>query len=182
VRKVLLAILVLIAGLVLVIQSRPSAYHIERSVVVQAPAPAVYAHVADFHQWNAWSPWDKFDPAMKKDYAGDPGAVGSSYQWAGNDKVGEGKMTITKIDPPQSAVVDLEFVKPFASSCTSGFAFAPEGAGTKVTWWMDGKSTFMTKAMSLFGGDMDKMVGPDFERGLTQLKTVVEASPAGAAH
>jgi hypothetical protein len=181
VRKVLLVILILIAGLVVLISSRPSTYHVERSVTVNASAETVYPHLADFHQWGEWSPWDKLDPAMKKDYAGDPGAVGSSYHWAGNDKVGEGRMTLTKGDPGQSVGIDLEFIKPFAGKCQTGFALAPAGVGTKVTWSMDGTSNFMAKAMELFAGNMDKMVGPDFDRGLNGLKTVVETAPAEAA-
>ena len=180
-RKILLAILVVIAGLGLVIETRPSSYHVERSTTVNAPAEAVYAHVADLHQWAAWSPWDKLDPAMKKDYSGEPGAVGSSYHWAGNDKVGEGRMTVARAEPGKSVGLDLEFIKPFAGKCETGFALAPDSAGTKVTWTMDGKSNFMAKAMELFGGNMDKMIGPDFEHGLAGLKTVVEAAPAEAA-
>jgi hypothetical protein len=181
VRKVLLVVLILIAGLGLVIETRPSAYHVERSTTVNASTDAVYGHVADLHQWGAWSPWDKLDPAMKKDYSGDAGAIGSSYHWTGNDKVGEGRMTVTQADPGKDVGFDLEFIKPFAGKCKTGFAFAPEGAGTKVTWTMDGTSNFMAKAMELFAGNMDKMIGPDFEHGLAGLKQVVEASPAEAA-
>jgi hypothetical protein len=39
---------------------------------------------------------------------------------------------------------------------------------------MDGQTNFMLKAVGLFSS-MDKMVGPDFERGLAQLKSVAEA-------
>jgi hypothetical protein len=174
-------LLILVAGLLVLIQSRPNTYHVERSTTVNAPADAIYSHVADLHNWAAWSPWEKLDPAMKKDYAGDPGAVGSSYHWAGNDKVGEGRMTITKTDPGKDVDMDLEFIKPFAGKCKTALAFAPDGAGTKVTWSMDGESSFMAKAMELFGGNMDKMIGPDFEHGLAGLKSLVEASPAAAA-
>ena len=37
---------------------------------------------------------------------------------------------------------------------------------------MYGKNNFMFKAVGLFM-DCDKMVGPDFEKGLVNLKTVV---------
>ncbi len=180
-RKLLLAVLVVIAGLGLVIEFRPNTYHVERSTVVNAPADAIYGHIADLHQWAAWSPWDKLDPAMKKEYSGDAGAVGSSYHWAGNDKVGEGRMTVAKVEPGKGVDFDLEFIKPFAGKCKTGFALASAGAGTKVTWSMDGSNNFMAKAMELFGGDMDKMIGPDFEHGLAGMKTVVEAAAAAPA-
>lgn len=46
-----------------------------------------------------------------------------------------------------------------------------------MTWTLGGPKTFMTKVMSIFTS-MDKMVGPDFEKGLRQLKDVAER-PAG---
>jgi len=180
-KKVLLILVILVAGLIVLIQSRPSAFHVERSTTVSAPAEAIYAQVVDLHHWAGWSPWDKLDPAMKKDYAGDAGAVGSSYHWAGNEKVGEGRMTVAKADPGKQVAFDLEFIKPYAGKCQSALAFAPEGTGTKVTWSIDGQSNFMAKAMELFGGNMDKMMGPDFEHGLAGLKSLVEAAPAAAA-
>jgi hypothetical protein len=33
-----------------------------------------------------------------------------------------------------------------------------------------------SKAFCLFMGGMDKMIGPDFEKGLAQLKSVAEAA------
>jgi hypothetical protein len=42
---------------------------------------------------------------------------------------------------------------------------------------MAGQKIFIAKAMGLFMS-MDKMIGGDFERGLANLKSVCEASPA----
>jgi hypothetical protein len=42
---------------------------------------------------------------------------------------------------------------------------------------MTGHKNFMFKAVGLFM-NMDKMVGGQFEQGLGQLKTLVEAAPA----
>jgi hypothetical protein len=41
---------------------------------------------------------------------------------------------------------------------------------------MTGKNNFMAKAICLFG-NMDKMVGGQFEKGLVNMKSVVEAAP-----
>ena len=43
---------------------------------------------------------------------------------------------------------------------------------------MTGQKTLMTKVMGIFTS-MDKMIGPDFEKGLARLKEVVEKQPAG---
>jgi len=41
---------------------------------------------------------------------------------------------------------------------------------------MEGKNDFLAKAVCLFM-NMDKMVGGQFEQGLAQMKSVVEAAP-----
>ena len=56
------------------------------------------------------------------------------------------------------------------------FTFAPEGAGTKVTWAMQGKKPFIGKIMGLFM-DCEKMCGDDFEKGLANLAKVVAGGP-----
>ena len=175
VRIVLLVVLILLV----VIRTRPDTFHVERGATVNAPAAAVYAQVADFHNWAAWSPWAKLDPKMVTSYDGPASGVGAFYHWVGNDKVGEGTMKVTGATPPSQVVIALEFLKPFKTSNTSTFTLTPEGAGTRVVWSMDGKNGFEAKAMSLFT-NMDKMIGPDFERGLTQLRTASESAPAVA--
>ena len=45
---------------------------------------------------------------------------------------------------------------------------------TLVTWSMAGKNNFIGRAVCMFM-DMDRMVGGEFEKGLNQLKTIVEA-------
>jgi hypothetical protein len=116
------------------------------------------------------------DPQMKKTFDGASSGVGAVYAWTGNDKVGEGKMTIEKSAAPSLVGIKLEFFKPFAATNTATFTFAPASEGTKVTWAMDGENNFVGKAFSMFM-DMDKMVGADFERGLASMKTLAESAP-----
>ncbi len=118
---------------------------------------------------------------MKTTYGGPVAAAGSSYAWSGNDKVGEGRMTIVEAKPGERVRIRLEFIKPFASTSSTEFEFAPKGGGTQTTWTMVGHNEFVGKAFSVFM-NMDKMIGNDFEKGLSQLKAVAEAAaPAAAA-
>jgi len=183
-RIVLIILVAVIAIFLGYVASRPSQMHIERSTTIAAAPAAVYAEVADFHQWDKWSPWDKYDPHMQKSYSGDAGAVGSSYEWTGNNKVGTGAVILTAAQPPARLEYRLEFRKPMQAVNSAVFAFAPEGAGTKVTWSMDGKNNFLAKFFGVFM-DVDKLVGGDFETGLASLKQLSEAGGAaapGAAH
>jgi hypothetical protein len=90
--------------------------------------------------------------------------------------VGEGRMTLTESRPNELVRIKLEFVKPFASTADTEFTFKPQGNQTAVTWSMAGEKNFMAKAFGLFM-NMDKMIGDDFEKGLAQMKSVVEAAP-----
>jgi uncharacterized protein YndB with AHSA1/START domain len=180
IRKILIGIAAVIVVLVVVVATQPSTFHIERSITIAAPPESAFAQVNDFHAWAAWSPWEKMDPQMKRTFEGAPSGTGAIYAWSGNDKVGEGRMTIEKSDKPAQIAIKLEFLKPWTATNTATFTFAPATGSTKVTWAMDGQNNFGAKAASLFM-NMDKMVGDDFERGLTALKSIAESAPKANA-
>lgn len=148
---------------------------VQRSETIAASPQDVFAKVGNLVAWDEWSPWAELDPDMTKTFNGEPGTVGSSYTWAGNRKVGQGKMTMSSVVPNEKVEIDLEFIKPFAAQNLTEMVLAPHGDGTEVTWRMTGQMTMMTKIMGFVGRTMDKMVGPDFEKGLAKLKRLSEA-------
>jgi uncharacterized protein YndB with AHSA1/START domain len=168
-KRILIGIAVIVAAFAAFVATRPSTYKVERSLVVDAPPAAVFQRVVDFRKWEGWSPWAKLDPNMKVDFAGPESGVGAIYHWKGNDKVGEGRMTITGASADRLIQVKLEFLKPWAQTSLTQFTFAPDPGGTKVTWTMSGEHDFVGKLFAVFM-DMDGMVGPDFEKGLKALK------------
>jgi hypothetical protein len=151
---------------------------VERRAAIAAEGSTVFALVNDFHRWNDWSPWAKIDPFMKQSYEGPESGQGAKYSWAGNDDVGEGKMTILESQAGQKIAIRLEFVKPFASTSLTSFVFRPDGRSTEVEWSMEGDNDFMGKVFSLVAGGMDKAIGPDFEKGLAQMKALAEKTAA----
>jgi polyketide cyclase/dehydrase/lipid transport protein len=179
-KKILLGIVVMLVVLIAVclvlIMMQPAHYQVERSATINAPAPAVFTLVNDFHKWDSWSPWAKLDPTMKQSYEGAPAGSGAMYSWAGNSQVGEGKMTIIESHPSDLVKIKLEFIKPFAATNATDFTFTPSGNSTNVKWTMSGDNNFVGKAFSLFM-NMDKMIGADFEKGLAKMKTVAESEP-----
>ena len=177
--KVLIGAAVVVLVLGVVIASRPSTFRVERSVVIAAPVERVFLPVSDFRAWTSWSPYENKDPQMRRTYGPTTAGVGATYAWAGDKNVGEGRMTILESSPSQIRI-QLEFLKPFAATNTATFTFVPTAEGTRATWAMDGKSTFMTKAIGLVM-DMDKMIGTDFEQGLASLKTLAETASNATA-
>jgi len=182
-KKILLVLVVIVAGFAAFVATRPSEFSVTRSITVSAPPSAVFPLVNDFHGWSAWSPWEKLDPAMKKTFSGPAAGKGAGYAWTGNDKVGEGRMTILDSKPDESVAIKLEFIKPFEETSDTTFTFQPQGSATQVTWTMAGRSGFIAKAFGVFM-DMDAMIGKDLEKGLATLKERAEAkkqaSPRGA--
>jgi hypothetical protein len=147
-------------------------FRVTRSASIKAPPEKIQAQLADFHGWQAWSPWEKMDPAMKRSFGGAPKGKGATYAWEGNGKVGEGRMQITEAAADKVAL-DLDFVKPFEAHNKVVFALTPKGDTTDVTWSMVGPVPYFAKIMHVFV-DMDGMVGSQFETGLANLKTVSE--------
>lgn len=174
-KKILIALLALVALLAVVVAMQPAEFRVARTAVIAAPAPAVFPLVNDFHKWQAWSPWEGLDPAMKRSYEGAPSGTGAVYTWSGNDKVGEGRMTITDSRPSELVRLRLEFFKPFKATDTGEFTFIPRGEQTAVTWSMSGQNNFMFKAVHLFM-NMDKMLGDEFDKGLARMKSAAEAA------
>jgi hypothetical protein len=174
-KTILIALAVIVIVLVVVVVMQPSEFRVARSTTISAPPTAVFAQVNDFHKWEAWNPWGKIDPAVKQTYEGAPAGTGAIYTWSGNNEVGEGLMTIMESRPSDLIRIKLEFFKPFAGNSIAEFTFKPEGNQTAVTWSMTGTNNFMAKAIHLFI-NMDKMIGGQFEKGLADMKSVVEAS------
>jgi hypothetical protein len=174
--KILVALVAIAVVLVVVVATRPSGFRVERTATMAAPAPVVFAQVNDFHRWEAWSPYAKRDPGMRKSFEGAPAGVGAIYSWSGNREVGEGRSTIIESRPDELVRIKLEFVRPFAGASTADFTFRPEGDRTTVTWSLTGRNNFIAKAVGLVM-NMDRMIGGDFETGLAQMKAVVESTP-----
>lgn len=151
-----------------------NAYVVERSITIDAPAEQVHPLLDDFHRWTEWSPWEGLDPEVERTYTGAESGVGARYAWSGNRKAGAGNMEITG-SSERAVEVALEFLKPFKSTSEVRFTLTPSGPGTDVTWQMSGEQTGM---MSVLGKvmKMDRLIGPDFEKGLARLKAVAEES------
>lgn len=146
-------------------------FSLSRSTRIEAPPARVHALLDDFREWQKWSPWERLDPDLSREYTGPDHGVGSRYRWSGNKKAGEGQMEIRE-STPASVVVDLQFLKPFKATNVTSFSLVPSGGATDVTWTMTGRRSAVMSVMGrLF---FDKAIGGDFEKGLAALKQEAE--------
>ena len=172
IKIILIVLAVAVAGVLAFAATKPDSFGVQRSTSIEAPPEKIAAVLSDFRAWDAWSPWEKMDPKMKRTYSGEPKGKGAKYAWAGNSEVGEGSMTITEAQASRVAL-DLDFVKPWEGHNKVVFTLAPKGDATEVTWAMNGPSPYVTKVIQVFC-DMNGMIGKEFEKGLADLKTLTE--------
>ena len=166
-------IAVLIAGVLILAATRPGTFRVERAVSIAAPPEKVFALINDFNRWDAWSPWEKKDPAMKRAFGATTTGKGSTYVWDGNRDVGQGSMEIVDSINPHKVALKLDFIKPFEAHNIVVFTLEPKDGTTHVTWAMEGPVPYFAKIIHLFL-DMDTMVGKDFEAGLASMKAAAE--------
>lgn len=172
-KKILLVLVALLAVFVAVVALQPSDYRVERTTTIAADPAQVFPHVNDFHKWEAWSPWAKIDPDAKVTFEGPETGKGAVMTWDGDDNVGAGKMTLVESDPDKAVKIKVTFARPFEGGTNSDFSFTPKGDQTDVAWAMHGTHNFVEKAFCLVFNGLN-MIGKDIDKGLAQLKSVVE--------
>ena len=155
----------------------PSKIKVERSIDIKTTSVADLQHkLADlkfFH--DTWSPWTRRDPNMMTIYTGVCCEAGSTYRWESElDSVGKGTMTFNKFTP-DSVLLTLNFDGMGDNELY--FITKPVNDGSiNVTWGVIFDIGFFGRVPMMFI-NMDKMIGPDYERGLANLKKVIESMP-----
>ncbi len=150
-------------------------FTVVRTATIDASPADAYRYVVDFRRWDDWSPWEDLDPTREKSYAGATTGRGARHAWSGNHKVGHGRMEITAADEPTRVDIVIDFLRPIKATNTAAFVLEPSERGTAVTWSMTGRRTLFMRATGIFRA-IEAAIGRDFERGLVNLKAVVEAS------
>ncbi len=172
-KKIILGIGIVIVLFLLVALFLPSQYHVERSIVINQPVHKVYPNVADLNNWIAWNPWTQMEPTAKSSVKGTGNEVGSVWSWEGKN-IGVGSLTIKNIEPNKGIRSRLVFVEPQQFESDDIWQFEQVDEGTKVKWIMEGELNYPVNRY--FGLFMDGMLGPDFEKGLANLKQISEQS------
>ena len=174
-KKIVFALVLLVAVLAVVGMLLPGRAHVERSATIDAPRATVFVQLNGFKNFNKWSPWAEKDPNAKYTYEGPETGVGAKFSWSGDPKtVGSGSQEITESRPYDTVVSSLDFGD--KGKAIASYLLAPEGDGTKITWSLDA-TLGMSPVGRYFGLLFDRMIGPDYEKGLANLKALAESLP-----
>jgi uncharacterized protein YndB with AHSA1/START domain len=150
----------------------PSRFHVARSIEIAAPADRVYDNIAEPRRWTRWSEWNRRDPAMTIRYGGPPFGQGARWSWK-SESEGSGKMVFTRVEPNRRIAYALEFPE-YQMKSGGEFQLEEVAVGTRVTWTNEG-DVGPNPLRHYLAWSMDSLVGPDFERGLANLKMLSEA-------
>jgi effector-binding domain-containing protein len=173
-KRILIALGIILALMLVIAAFLPSAYNVERSVIIKTKSSVIISQIVDLRKWDCWSPWKDQDSAATYKY-NDTVGTGGWMEWNGK-VVGHGRLSIEKTDGEKSIAYTLRFFEPMDNKATGSFLLAESDSGTKVTWTIGGDVPYPIGRIMFLFMDMDKMMGGDFEKGLARLKTCSEAS------
>jgi hypothetical protein len=171
--RIIKGILILIVALIGIGFLLPGTSSLERTTTINAPAQQIFDQANNLRNFNNWSPWAKLDPNAKWAFS-EPSTegVGAYYTWVGNSDVGEGKMTIVESKPTSAVKYKIDF-KGQGSAMSNVKLEAKDSLNTMVTWTFDSDHG-LNPISRWFGLFINKFVGADYEKGLTNLKQVCE--------
>lgn len=173
-KKILIGLAIIIVGFVIYVALQPADFFIAREMVMKAPPEVIFPHINNSKKANDWMPWAESDPQAQMAHSGPDEGVGSISTWDSSGQMGTGKAEVIESVPNQSVKTQLTYTKPMEMSQVAEVSLKTTPEGTVVRWTVTGKNTFVGRLMCVFM-DMDKMVGQEFEKGLTKLKGIVEA-------
>jgi uncharacterized protein YndB with AHSA1/START domain len=178
IKKVVIALFILLAILATYAAVKPAEYTISRETTINAPAEAIFPYLNNPKLAEQWAPWMEIDPKATMTTSGPESGVGSVSSWVSETQLGTGSATIVESVPNERVGIKLAYSKPMAMEQDSLYLITSTGGQSVVTWKVSGKNTFMGRFMCLFV-DMDKMVGAMFEKGLSNLKKLIETKAGG---
>lgn len=173
-KKILIGLVLVIGLLSIYVALQPSHFEITREMQMNAAAEQIFPYINNSRKANDWMPWKESDPSVKMVYSGPEEGVGSVSTWDGEGQMGTGKAEVVESVSNKSVKTQLTYTKPMEMSQLAEISLAPQASGTVVRWSVTGENTFIGRFFCLFM-NMDKMVGSEFEKGLTKLKGIVEA-------
>ncbi len=165
---VVVLVLVVVAGGYLL----PRNITVVRSIEIDAPASEIFPHVNNLEATAEWSPWLERDPATQVNFGDVKEGVGATMTWASdNPQVGAGTMEVVESVPDTRVISDLDFGDMGAAQAR--YELVESDGATTVTWGLDADMGAgpVGRWMGLM---MDTWVGADYERGLANLKALVE--------
>jgi uncharacterized protein YndB with AHSA1/START domain len=174
IKKIILVIGVLILIFIGYVSTRPGHFSYERSGLINAPPEKIFPYLRNFKRGQEWSPYEKVDPNMKRNFKGTDGQVGSIMEFQGNRDAGSGSLEILRLVENELVEIRLIMTEPVHADNIITYKLTTEGDATRFSWSMSGDGGFVGKLISVLI-DCEKMIADQMIAGITNLKNVVES-------
>jgi hypothetical protein len=179
-KYIIFFLLILIIGACIYVAVQPNNFEVVKSRTIEAPAAVIYNEVIDYKTWKDWTAWIEQKPDTKITYPDQTKGVGGHYSWEDDD--GMGSMKTIAATPYSSIEQSMQFDDFEPSNVNWDFKQTDDGK-TNVTWSIKSdKVPFALKFYAAISGGFDKMMGPDLERGLEKLDSLVVESTKKIRH
>lgn len=179
-KNTLLTLSAIIVLLLLVSLVLPNTVKVERSIEIKGQCKQAFKLVNNLKEWNKWSPWHQLDSTAQFNFTAIAEGAGASFSWKSNNpQLGEGSLQIIESYPDTLLKALMRFRESGVANVS--FSFIQNEETSKITWSIENNSDkipmFYRPFSKYFFLMMDQMVGPDFEKGLNNIKKLVEATP-----
>ena len=175
-RRILLIILCIALVVIAVGYVLPRKVHVERKLLIHASQKTIYKQVNTLKNWTKWLPWLQEDTSLHILCSIPESGVGATLKWLSSDKnIGNGSISIISDVVPDSLEVVFDFAEKGKS--TGKFIFRKENEGIIVTYSL-ASDLGMNPISRWFGLFSDRLIGPDIEQSLYNLKELVQDTKA----
>jgi hypothetical protein len=172
-KKMLIGIGVLILGILLLAAVRPADMKVHREIVISASPEILFPYINNSKKSYEWMPWAEGDPELQIQFTGPQEGVGAASNWSGK-QMGVGHSEVVESVANSIVKTRLTYTKPFAMSQLAEMSLTPAANGTLVQWSVSGEQNFFFRLIGIFV-NCDKMIGGEFEKGLSKLKSLTES-------
>jgi hypothetical protein len=150
------------------------AIDVTRSIIIDAPAAAIYENTIDISKWEEWGDWHQQDPNMIVKYSENTKGLGAKSSWE-SESLGNGSQTIIEVSPNKMIKTQLKF------DDWEGFSYANiifnevNPNQTKVSWTLNGDRDipFLMRGFMVIA-DFEGAIEKDYDSGLASLKQLME--------
>lgn len=148
---------------------------IKRSIQINQPVSEVFEYIKYLEHQSEYTTWHIEDFIIVTDSKGIDGEEGYILKWKSKQEdIGEGEQEILKIEENQQIDSELRLKKRHnfigkISMSTKEIS----SDNTELTWSFSGISSYPFNVMLLFF-DFETEIGPDLEKGLKNLKEILE--------
>lgn len=169
----ILRYLILLFGLftlgtaVFVATQKPN-YDVTRSLVIKNPRNVVFDYVDNFRNWETFAAWILEQKGIVYDYPGNASGKGAEVRWSG-ERTGSLKTVGFKDQTTLYQIMDED-----GNQTRIHWQFKDTVGGTKVTYRIQGKLDFRSKAAAFFKGGVQSTMGALYERTLSNLNTTLD--------